>query len=191
MDFEVVYPKVKNKSIFMSYFRYVCGWLFLTAGVVCPVVNLVLGGQAWSVIVLWSMYIVWTIVLKQPLVERNLISLGVRALVMVGILLVLIDRLIFPGWAAFVLPIFIYATLIALAVVFFSNISEQRHNVMPLITVIVLTVIGAAIALTVYSETRWPMIVLECVASALLIITIFILRMRLLTELRKRFHIEK
>lgn len=191
MDFEVIYPRIKKKSIFMSYLRYVCGWIFIAAAIVCPCVNIAVGGSAWSVIVLWSMYMVWIILLKQPLVERNLISLGVRTLIMVGILLALIDRLIFPGWAAFVVPIFAYAALAVLGIIFFSNVSEQRHNVMPLIMVAAATVIGSAVALTVFSETRWPMIVLESVASALLVATIFILRTRLLTELRKRFHIEK
>ena len=68
MDFEIVYPHIKKHSIAMVYVRTVFGLLFLAAAAVCPVVNLILGGKAWSVLVLWSLYMVWTLVLRQPLV---------------------------------------------------------------------------------------------------------------------------
>ncbi len=190
MDFEIVYPHIKKHSIAMLYVRTVFGLLFLAAAAVCPVVNLILGGKAWSVIVLWSLYMVWTLVLKAPLVERNLISQGVKLLVMTVILLILIDRLIYPGWAAFVVPIVAYGALIVLAVLFFVNVSKQRHNVMPLIILTALAAAASAVALFVFSETRWPMIVLASTAAALLIATAFILKTRLLSELVKRFHIK-
>lgn len=192
MDFEIIYPQVRKKSIFMSYLRYVCGLVFLAAGVACPIVNLAVGGKAWSVVVLWSMIMVWVLVLKQPLVERNLISQGVRLLVMVAILLVLIDVLLCSGWgwALFVVPIVISAALIVLGILFFVNVSKQRHNVMPLIYAVIVAVVGPALALFLLSDTNWPMIVLTAVAAALLIASIFTLRWRLIAEIRKRFHIE-
>ena len=190
MDFEIIYPHIKKTSIAMLRVRYIFGLIFLAAAAVCPIVNIVLHGPAWSVIVLWALYMVWTLILKAPLVERNLISQGVRLLVMTGILLVLIDWLIVPGWAAFVIPNVVYTALIVLAILFFVNVSKQRHNVMPLLVVVALTVVGSVIALFVFSETRWPMIVLAAVAASLLIVSIFILRTRLISEFRKRFHIE-
>lgn len=190
MDFEVIYPKIKRKSLVMLRMRYVCGLIFLAAAVICPVVNLIFGGKAWSVIVLWSLYMIWTLGLKLPLVDRNLINLGVRFVVMTAILLVLIDRLIYPGWAAFVVPIVAYAALLVLAVLFFVNVTKQRHNVFPLVHLTFLTAVGSVVALFVFSETRWPMIALACIAAALLVATIFTLRMRLFSELRKRFHLK-
>ena len=88
MDFEIVYPKIKKQSLAMLRVRYVFGLIFLAAAVACPVVNIATGGPAWSVIVLWSLYMVWTLCLKLPLVDRNLINLGVRFAVMTVILLV-------------------------------------------------------------------------------------------------------
>ena len=78
MDFEIIYPKIKKQSLAMLRIRYVMGLIFLVSGVVCSIVNIAVGGKAWSVIAIWGMYMVWTLVLKQPLVERNLISQGVR-----------------------------------------------------------------------------------------------------------------
>ncbi len=190
MDFEIVYPHIKKQSIAMMYVRYVFGLVFLAAAVVCPTVNIVLGGRAWSVIVLWSMYMVWTLILKAPLVERNLISQGVKLLVMTVILLILIDRLLYPGWAAFVVPIVAYGALMVLAVLFFVNVSKQRHNVMPLLALTVIVMVCSAVAMFVFSETRWPMIVLASTAAVFLIASVIILKSRLISELVKRFHIK-
>ncbi len=190
MDFEIIYPKIKKQSLVMLRLRYIMGLVFIAASVACVAVNLAVGGKAWSVIALWGMYMVWTLVLRQPLVERNLISQGVRLAVMTGILLVLIDRLLYPGWAAFVVPIVSYAALIVLAVLFFVNVSQQRHNVMPLIILTALVVVGSTVAMFVFSETRWPMIVLAATAAVLLIATALILRERLISEIVKRFHIK-
>ncbi len=190
MDFEIVYPHVKKHSFAMLYVRTIFGILFLAAAVVCPVVNILLKGKAWSVIVLWSMFMVWTLVLKAPLVERNLIGQGVKLLVMTVILLILIDWLLCPGWAAFVVPIVAYASLIALAVLFFVNISKQRHNVMPLVILTAFVAVASAVALFVFSERSWPMIVLAATAAVLLIATVIILKSRLISELVKRFHIK-
>ena len=190
MDFEIVYPHIKKQSIAMLYVRYIFGLLFMAAAVVCVAVNIILKGKAWSVIVLWSLYMIWTLVLKAPLVERNLISQGVKLLVTTVILLILIDWLIYPGWAAFVVPIVAYGALIVLAVLFFVNVSKQRHNVMPLILLTLLLAVASALALFVFSETRWPMIVLAVTAAVLLIATAFILKTRLISELIKRFHIK-
>lgn len=190
MDFEIIYPNIKKTSIARLRVRYIFGLLFLAAAAVCLIVNTVIGGKAWSVIVLWGLYMVWTLVFKVPLVERNLISQGVKLSVMTGILLILIDRLLYPGWAAFVVPIVAYAALIVLAILFFVNVSKQRHNVMPLVLVTLASGVGSAIAMLVFSETSWPMIVLASTAAVLLIATVLILRTRLISEIVKRFHLK-
>lgn len=189
MDFEIIYPKIKKTSLAMLRVRYIFGLIFLAAAAVCPIVNIVLHGPAWSVIVLWALYMVWTLVLKAPLVERNLISQGVRLLIMTGILLILIDRLIYPGWAAFVVPTVAFAALIVLAILFFVNVSKQRHNVMPLVLVTLAAGIGAVIAMFLFSEISWPLIVLASTAAVLFIATVLILRTRLISEIIKRFHL--
>ncbi len=190
MDFEVIYPNIKKTSLAMLRVRTVFGLIFLAAAVACPVVNIAVGGKAWSVIVLWALYMVWTLVLKAPLVERNLISQGVRLSVMIGILLILIDRLLYPGWAAFVVPIVAYGALIVLAILFFVNVSKQRHNVMPLVIVTLAAAIGSVVAMLVFSEISWPMIVLAVTAGVLFIATVLILRTRLISEIVKRFHLK-
>ena len=61
---------------------------------------------------------------------------------------------------------------------------------MPLIILTALVVVGSTVAMFVFSETRWPMIVLAATAAVLLIATALILRERLISEIVKRFHIK-
>ena len=186
---EIVYPKPKPVPLLMNRLRFIFGWLFLIAVPACLLINYLCGGKAWSVIAVWGMYMAWTLALKQPLVERNVISQGVRLLITSGIMLVLIEWLLYPGWAHFVMPIFWFGSLTVLGVLFFANVSKQRHNIMPLIWVTAASVAAAALALFVYKDTSWPMIVLGCVAAALLISSVIVLRMQFIAELKKRFHI--
>ncbi|MGM9522517.1 MAG: DUF6320 domain-containing protein [Oscillospiraceae bacterium] len=188
MDFEIIYPKPARRSVFMHHLRYICGWIFLAAVFACPVINYIIGGKRWSIIVLWGIYMVWTLVLKQPLVERNLISQGVKLLLTADIMLILIDVFLYPGWAHFVVPISCFGSLIVLGVLFFINITKQRHNIMPLILVTVLAIAGSAVALLVFSDYSWPIIVLGSVSAALFVAIIVTLRMQFLVELKKRFH---
>ncbi len=188
MDFEIVYPTAARRSVFLRRLRYICGWVFLAAAAACPIVNYFTGRPWWSPVAVWGMYMVWTLVLQQPLVERNLIGQGVKLLVTTGILMVLVEFLLSPGWAHTVIPIFIFSSLIALGTLFFVNVRKQRHNVMSLILVTVLSFIGSAVALWAFSDTSWPMIVLCVVAAALFAASVITLRFQLLRELRRRFH---
>lgn len=189
MQIEISYPKIKRRSLFLRRLRSICGLVFLTATLACPAVNLLTGGPAWSVIVLWSLYTVWTLLLKQPLVERNLLSQGVRLLAELSVLLLLIDRLLCPGWALFVVPLVVTAALIALCVLFFADVNKRRHNVMPLISALSLSLLGSLLALFVFDLRGWPMIVLASVSASLLAASAVILGGRLPAELRRRFHI--
>ncbi len=189
MDFEIVYPVPAKRSVVLRLLRLIFGSVFLAGGVASVIVNVCIGGKWWSLVAVWSMYMVWTLVLKQPLVERNLIGQGVRILVMTGILMLLIEVFLSPGWAHMVIPIFMFASLTALGTLFFVNVSKQRHNIMSLIVVTVLALIGSVVALAAFSDYSWPMIVLCAVASVLFIASVVVLRLQLLREIRRRFHI--
>ena len=189
MDFEIVYPKPARRSVLIQRLRYVFGWIFFFSIIACAVTNYVTGGKPWSLVVFWGIYMVWTLVLKQPLVERNLIGQGVRLLVTSGIMLVLIDVFLYPGWAYFVVPIFFFGSLTILGILFFINISKQRHNIMPLIWVTLLSIAASAVALFAFSDYSWQIIVLGAVGVALFVASMFVLRLQFLIELKKRFHI--
>ena len=190
-NMEIVYPRPKPVSLLMSRLRTVFGWTFLIGGAACLLVNYLCGGKAWSLVSVWSMFMVWALVFQQPLVEKNVISQGVKLLITASILIVLIDVFLTSGgWSYSVVPIVWYGVLTVLGVLFFTNTSKQRHNIMPLIWMTAASVAASAVAIFVYSDRSWPILVLGCVSAVLFIVCMIVLKIQFFVELKKRFHIK-
>jgi hypothetical protein len=61
---------------------------------------------------------------------------------------------------------------------------------MPMVWLIIASILGIISSLIGWPKINWPMIALGSTAFALLIVCVGILRKDMLTELKKRFHIE-
>lgn len=191
MDIKITYPLVKKRKNWLDWVRFIGKLLALAAAVACPIVNLCIGGKPWSLVVLMGLYTAWTLFLSPDLVEYNRISQFVKAVFCACLLLGLIDWALAPGFAVKVLPIVIFSALLVAGGLFFSDLQRQKQNMMPMLTLIILSLLGTAAGLSLYHGTgRWAMIVMGGVAFALLLGCIAILRKDFLRELKKRFHIK-
>ncbi|NLW65429.1 MAG: hypothetical protein GXY26_04280 [Clostridiales bacterium] len=189
MDIEIVYPKPELRTQAREEIKKIMLWCFLTAAYICPIVNICIGGKLWSIVVIWSMWVVWCTLLNPPLVENNLMSRTAHFLLNCAILLVLIDVCLSSGWAGFVVPIVCFALLVVLGILFFIDISQQRQNIMPMLWIIGGSLVALVIAIAGLLKMNWPTIALGSTAFALLVITIITLRRQFFAELKKRFHI--
>jgi hypothetical protein len=170
MTVKETYPSVKRRRAIRAVVRTVCRWAFLFSAVVCVALNLVLGGKAWSVVVSWSMWLLWSQVISTDLVEFNRISQLIKLVINACILLTLIDVLIAPGWAAEVVPIVCFSGLILVGVLFFANFDRQRQNMWPMLFMSTACLIGAVAGMFVWrGESRWPLVVMGALALALLV----------------------
>ena len=124
MKIEVTYPAVPRRRLRRRRLKSAAGWILLLAAYICPVMNIVTGGKAWSVIVLISLYMVWTLLLSTDLVEYNRISQFTKVLVCSCALLTAIDVFISSGWAIEVVPIVCYAGLIVSGILFFTDFEK-------------------------------------------------------------------
>jgi O-antigen ligase len=191
MKVKITYPSVGKRKIHRRKFLNVLRWPLLLAVIGCPIVNLIVGGKPWSLIVLMSLYMLWTLVLSPDLVEYNRISQFIKLLVDAVILLVLIDVFLSPGWAITVVPIVSFGGLIVSGVLFFTDLRRQRQNMLPLLLLIFFSILGSGIALSVWHErNRWSLYVLGGIAVALLLVCILLLGRDFLRELHRRFHIK-
>ena len=189
MDIKITYPAVKKRQNFLDWVRFILKCLAAAAVIACPIVNLCAGGKPWSLVVIMGVYTAWTLVLDPDLVEYNRISQFVKAVLCAGVLLGLIDYALAPGFAVKVLPIVIFSALLVAGGLFFSDLERQKQNMMPMLTLILISFIGTALGLSLYHGTgRWAMIVMGCVAFGLLVGCIAILRKDFIRELKKRFH---
>lgn len=189
MEVILTYPKIRHKLVTEQRIRLIFFWLFLIADVACGIVNLCVGGKAWSLVVAWSLHLIWASVITRPLVENHWMGRTTHFVVYACVLLVLIDVLLAPGWAGFVVPIIGFGLLVALGVLFFSNLPRRRQNVLVMFWVSLAGLAAFLCAAFGWISLNWPMIVLGSLAPALMIASIAVLRKQLLVELKKRFHI--
>lgn len=189
MKIKITYPPVEKKKITLLKIKNVAKWPLLTAAIVCPALNAVIGGKAWSIIVLMALYMVWTLTLSPDMVEYNRISQLVKLICLSNIMLALIDIFLVSGWAVEVVGIVQYCGLITAGILFFTDLEKQKQNMFPLLFLIFFSLISSVIGLTFYKEEgRWALEVMGAIALVLLIACIAVLNSYLIRELKKRFH---
>ena len=189
MKVDITYPALGKRKQVKRKLIKAAGLVLLSAAVICPIVNIAVGGKAWSLIVLLGLYMVWTLVLSPDLVEYNRISQFIKLLLCSCLMLILIELFLAPGWAEFVVPIVGFGGLIVCAALFFSDMERQRQNMLPMLTLIFLSAIGSAAGLLwLRPEVVWPLEVMGALSLALLISCIIALGRGFLRELHKRFH---
>ncbi len=191
MKIKITYPKVSPKIIKHQRLINVMKWPLLIAVVICPIINLITGGKAWSLVVLMSIYMAWDLVISRDLVEYNRISQFVKLITLTSLLLITIDVFLAPGWALEAVPILIFSGLIVTSVLFFTDIERQKQNIFPFLFLILLSIFSSIIGLSFYHEKdSWPLAVMGAVALFLLITLSITLKENIINELKKGFSVK-
>lgn len=191
MKIKITYPKVSPKIIKHQRLINFMKWPLLIAVVICPIINLITGGKAWSLVVLMSIYIAWDLVISRDLVEYNRISQFVKLITLTSLLLITIDIFLAPGWALEAVPILIFSGLIVTSVLFFTDIERQKQNIFPFLFLILLSIFSSIIGLSFYHEKdSWPLTVMGIVALFLLITLSITLKENIINELKKVFSVK-
>ena len=191
MKIKITYPKVSPKIIKHQRLINFMNWPLLIAVVICPIINLITGGKAWSLVVLMSIYMAWNLVISRDLVEYNRISQFVKLITLTSLLLITIDVFLAPGWALEAVPILIFSGLIVTSVLFFTDIERQKQNIFPFLFLILLSIFSSIIGLSFYHEKdSWPLTVMGIVALFLLITLSITLKENIINELKKGFSVK-
>ena len=191
MKIKITYPKVSPKIIKHQRLINFMKWPLLIAVVICPIINLITGGKAWSLVVLMSIYMAWDLVISRDLVEYNRISQFVKLITLTSLLLITIDVFLAPGWALEAVPILIFSGLIVTSVLFFTDIERQKQNIFPFLFLILLSIFSSIIGLSFYHEKdSWPLTVMGAVALFLLITLTITLKENIINELKKGFSVK-
>ena len=165
MKVECVYPIPPKRRIQRHQLICAARWPFLAAAVACPVVNLCLGGSAWSLVALWGLWMLWGDLVAPTMVEYNRVSQFTKVLAQCCGLLLLIDLILAPGRIRNLLPIVCFAGLTVAAVLFFTDFSRQKQNIIPLMLLCLVAFLSAGVCLLVPGvESQWGLIVLAALA---------------------------
>ena len=192
MHVKNTYPKVTKVSRDRKRMLNIVRWPFLGVAVAAPIINLCVGGPLWCIIVILALLFVWKMILSPDLVELNRISQSIKVTVWSSIVIATIDLLFINNrFALFVIPIVCFAGLTNCIVLFFTDLEIQKHNMLPLINFIFVSIIGSAIALHFYhGQESWPLIVLLGLSILSLLSLIIVLGQDFKIEMQRRFHIK-
>lgn len=192
MHVKNTYPKITKVSPNRKRMLKIVRWPFLGVALASLITNLCVGGPFWSILVILSLQVVWKMILSPDLVELNRISQSIKVVFWSSILLAAVDILLVNNrFALFVIPIVCFVGLANCIVLFFTNMETQKHNMLPLIIFIFVSIIGSLIALHFYREkTSWPFIVLLALSCLSLISFIIVLGQDFKIEMKRRFHIK-
>ena len=187
MNPRIIYPIPERQSLFYRYLRDIVRIIFLAAAFICLLINFIINGKMWSIVVIWSLFSILRLVFSLRLVEFSIFSHASKVTFYLVVLLFLIDHFLAHGWAETVIPIVLFADLLVMFVIYFAiNDRKNRH----LMSIFMLGFLN--LLFIPYSSHSWPIrnwiaFAFECASFLLFIALLIINRKELLYELKSRF----
>lgn len=189
MDIKITYPSLGKRKHRWYKVRRAARWPVLAAAVIPTAVNLLMGGKAWSVIVLMGLYMAWDLLLSPDLIEYNRISQFIKLVTYSCVLLILIEVFLARGWAVTVVPIVGFGGLIVAGILFFTDLERQKQNMQPMLLLTFGCLVASVVGLCIWgARDHWPLMALGGVALALLAVSAAVLGRDFTREFKRRFH---
>jgi len=189
LQINVTYPKPQKRKSHRSIIIGIARDIFLLAALMCAAINIWSGGKAWSVIVIWALYMIWSMLVYPDMIEYNRISQFTKAIVQSCVMLVLIDVFITSGWAANVVSIICFGSLIAVCLLLYTDFERQRHNLLPVILLSALSLITSAVLMIISGgNIRWQLPVTCVLSFVVLAVCMKTMGWNIKSELKKMFH---
>ena len=187
MNPKIIYPIPERQAGFYRSLRNLARITFLAAGVICLLINFLVKGKMWSIIVIWSLFSVWRLVFSLRLVEFSIFSHASKVTFYIVILLFLIDRFLAPGWAETVIPIVLFADLLVMFVLFFITYERRQRHLVSIILLGLLNLVSIPYSIHSWPIDNWIAFSFQIASLALFIVMIIVNRKDLMYELKVRF----
>lgn len=195
MNINITYPELSKKKATRAKLIRILRLPFVICAIACPIVNIAVGGLAWSIIALFGLNIIWNMVVAIDMIEYNRTSQSIKFITYSTLMLILIDIFLTPTitWGSFVIPIVTFSGLVLSAILFFTDFERQRHNLMPLLLIDIICLVASIImVLVIKSESLdivlWPYITMGGVSSAILASLLLTMKGGFFGELKRRLH---
>jgi len=174
MEIKNTYPTIEKKKITRRDIINFTKWLFFFASITVITINFLVGGKAWSVIVVFSMWILFRQLVFPDMVEYNFVNQIIKFSINSSILLVLIDLLLQPGWIINVLPHIFTGIFVLVGTLFFTDLERQKKNLLFTAFIAICALISSLIYLIVEGlKGNWTVSVLF-VTSVVYLVTAYI-----------------
>ncbi len=190
MQINIKYPPVEKRKFQRRKLINIVKWPMLFTAFLCPMLNFLIGGKAWSLVVLMALYMVWSLGISTDIVEYNRISQVIKTITCSCVMLIIIDVFLISGWAIEVVPIVCFCGLVVVAILLFTDIERQKQNMMPFILLMIICIVCSIVGLSIWhDENRWALAVMGLTAIFLFAACIITLGKDFLREIKRRFHV--
>lgn len=188
MQVHITYPELTQHSFWRRNRRELARGLFVLLAYACGVVNLAVGGKAWSLAAIGGLAVLWIAVFYKPLVENTIIKKITDVGGAVCLYLFLLDGIFGGNWSGFVTPIVFFAALIIAGTYFLAYFKKEKRNFMPLFELILAGFVAIFCGLVGWRKLDWPLIVVGSVSLALVVLTVALHFHAFTRELKKKIH---
>ncbi len=187
MNPKIIYPIPGNQGTFYKSLRNIVRIVFLLASVICLLVNFLVKGKPWSIIVVWTLFSLWRLIFSLRLVEFSAFSHANRVTFYIVVLLFLIDRFLTSGWAQTVIPIVLFADLLVMFIIFFATYERRELHLLSVLLLGVLNLVTIPYSIRSWSICNWLAFSFQIASFVLFVIMIIVNRKDLIYELKARF----
>lgn len=187
MNPKIIYPIPERQSSFYRVMRDIVRILFLAAAFVCVLVNVLVKGKAWSIIVVWSLFSAWRLIFSVRLVEFSVFSHFGKLSFYIVVLLILIDRFLASGWAETVIPIVLFGDLLIMLVIYYATYDRKHRHLLSITWLGLLNLIAIPYSIHSWPIENWIAFAFLAASFLLFVVLIIIDRKDLIYELKVRF----
>ena len=187
MNPKIIYPIPIRQSQIYRNLRNFCRILFIVAALVCLLINFLVKGKAWSLIVVWSLFITWRAVFSLKLSEFSVFSHIISLSIYVIILLVLIDRFLISGWAQTVVPIVFFAIILIMMIVYYATYEKKERHIVSISFLAFISIISIPYYYHSWPIENWVGFAFHLASLVLSLILAIISRKEIMRELKVRF----
>ncbi|MBQ6479415.1 MAG: hypothetical protein IJI44_08670 [Erysipelotrichaceae bacterium] len=186
MNPKITYPIPERQNTFYRSLRNIARIVFLCASAICLLINFLVKGKMWSLIVVWSLFSVWKLVFSLRLVEFSIFSHVIRISFYVAVLLLLIDHFLARGWAQTVIPIVLFAFLLLMFIIFYATYDRRARHLSSIMLLGLLCLTSIPYSIHSWPITNWIAFAFSTASFVLFLIMIIANRKDILYELKAR-----
>ena len=187
MNPKIIYPIPKRQTSFYRDLRSIVRIVFLCTALICILINFLVKGKPWSIIVAWSLFSAWRIFFSLKMVEISVYSHTGRITFYTVILLFLIDHFLASGWAETVIPIVLFTDLLIMFVIYYATYSRRHRHLVSIVMLGLMNLIFIPYSLHSWPIENWVAFAFLSASFILFVVMIIINRRDLIYELKVRF----
>ena len=184
MNPKIIYPIPERQRSFYRLFRQILRIVFIAAALICILVNLLVKGKPWSIIVAWSLFSLWRLFFSLRLVEFSIYSHAAGIALHTVILLLLIDHFLASGWAQTVIPIVFFGCLLVMFVIYYITYDRRHRHLTSILLLGLVNLLFIPYSIHSWPIENWIAFAFQLASSLLFLVMIIINWKDLIYELK-------